>query len=756
MPLPMLSLGSHAGLNYQPGSGRMVPALQHRAGLSFAYLDARTHDKARPNERLSVKDGESRLSIVRQTRVEQAYRQRLLELGFSPALRQSQALPKDSGEMFDLPSEPAWLRFATEHLALLRQEGWRIEIQSGFAFDLHSVQHWYAQVDELPGQRHFELDLGLVVDNERISLVPVLLRLIRSSHPGLADHKRLALRADHELMRLTLEARTPFNVALPLGRLKPILALLADTCLHQSDDRLRLDRSDASRLLDLEGSTLQWQGGDALLQFARSLRDYDRCATGQPMGLQATLRGYQLQGLRWMQTLGGLRVGGILADDMGLGKTLQSLAHLLSEKQAGRLTLPSLVVMPTSLIPNWLDEAARFAPELRVRSLHGSKRAHDLNALRDFDLLLTTYPLLSRDIDTLEQLPLHLVILDEAQNIKNATSKAAQAARRLQARQRFCLTGTPLENHLGELWSLFHFLMPGWLGDAKAFNRDYRFPIEKHGDQARLQQLQTRIQPFLLRRKKEDVARELPPKIEIIQWVELSPAQRDAYESIRLTMDRKVRREIERHGLASSQLVILEALLKLRQVCCDLRLVKKLERPSRGSAKLDCLLTILDEQLAEGRRILLFSQFTSMLALIEGELKSRKIDYVQITGKTVDRRTPVERFQRGQVALFLISLKAGGTGLNLTAADTVIHFDPWWNPAAEDQATDRAYRIGQDKPVLVYKLIARGTVEEKIQQLQRRKATLASDLLEQDGERVCDLQQSEIEALFAPLADPAR
>lgn len=756
LPTPVLSLGSHSAMTYQPGTGRMVAAQQHRAGLSFLYAGIRTHGKARPGERLAVGDGLTTTGLTRQPRAEQACRQQLQQLGFSPALRQSLALPKDSAEILDLPNEAAWLRFATEQLPELRRQGWHIEIHPGFAFDLRPVQQWYAKVEDAPQPGWFDLELGIVVEGESVSLLPVLLKLIRSSHPGLADPRRLAQRSDNEQIRLQLDSprnsRPPINVVLPLGRLRPILTLLADLYpQEETANSLRLDRIDASRLLDLEGCEFQWQGGDRLLNVAHQLRDYRQRPATEPRGLQANLRPYQREGLSWLQTLGELGVGGILADDMGLGKTLQSLAYLLAEKQAGRLDRPCLVVMPTSLIPNWLDEAARFAPDLRVLPLQGTHRQQLFDSLGEFDLLLTTYPLLSRDIDRLESFPLHVLILDEAQNIKNPSSKAAQAARRLQARRRLCLTGTPLENHLGELWSLFHFLMPGWLSDAKGFNRNYRTPIEKHGDQARLQQLHTRIHPFLLRRKKEEVARELPPKVEIIHRVELTAAQRDLYETVRSAMDQKVRREIERNGLASSQIVILEALLKLRQVCCDLRLVQPSDRQTRCSGKLDSLLAILDEQLTEGRRILLFSQFTSMLALIEDELNARQIDYVQITGKTADRRTPVERFQQGEVALFLISLKAGGTGLNLTAADTVIHFDPWWNPAAEEQATDRAYRIGQDKPVFVYKLIARGTVEEKIQQLQRRKARLAVDVLEQDTEVDWGLEQSDIEALFAPL-----
>jgi SNF2 family DNA or RNA helicase len=518
---------------------------------------------------------------------------------------------------------------------------------------------------------------------------------------------------------------------------------------------LRLSKADATRLNSLEGLPLLWEGGEQIRTFAQRLRDIRDFSTEAPEGLNATLRPYQLEGLSWMQSLRQLEVGGILADDMGLGKTLQTLAHILSEKIAGRLDRPCMVVMPTSLIPNWLDEAAHFTPQLKVVALYGATRKKHFDNLADFDLILTTYALLPKDVERLAKQPLHVLVLDEAQYIKNPNSKAAQAARELNARQRLCLSGTPLENHLGELWSLFHFLLPGWLGDVKSFNADYRVPIEKRGSEVRLQHLNGRIKPFLLRRTKEQVATELPPKTEIIHWVDLNEAQRDVYETMRLAMDKKVRDEITRKGVARSQIIILEALLKLRQVCCDLRLVNDATLPARGSTsgKLDSLMEMLEELFEEGRRILLFSQFTSMLSLIEDELKKRNVAYALLTGQTRDRRTPVKEFQSGKRQIFLISLKAGGVGLNLTEADTVIHYDPWWNPATENQATDRAYRIGQEKPVFVYKMIARGTVEEKIQHLQKEKSDLAAGVL--DGRKAGDwkLQSDDIEALFAPLPD---
>ena len=463
-----------------------------------------------------------------------------------------------------------------------------------------------------------------------------------------------------------------------------------------------------------------------------------------------------------MQFLREYDLAGILADDMGLGKTVQTLAHILTEKQSGRLTAPALVIAPTSLMDNWQQEAMRFAPELRVLVLQGKQRLEQFEQIGQFDLVLTTYALLPRDEEHWRRHAFHLLILDEAHYIKNPRSKVAQSAALLNARHRLCLTGTPVENHLGELWAQFHFLLPGLLGDEKAFNRDFRQPIEKHGDAARRALLGRRIKPFLLRRTKDKVAKELPPKTEMLRSVTLSAAQRDLYENVRLVMDKKVREEVAKKGVARSHIVILEALLKLRQACCDPRLLKTgapeaeeaAEVAEVPSAKLLELLEMVDELRQEDRRILVFSQFTSMLALIAAELRQRDIGYTMLTGATLDRAEAVRRFQDGEVPVFLISLKAGGVGLNLTAADTVIHYDPWWNPAAESQATDRAWRIGQDKPVFVYKLIAKGTVEESIQLLQQKKADLAQAMLSPEGEtQNIGLTQDDLQAIFAPLAE---
>lgn len=759
-PIPCLTLGSHLHTTYDTRSARMVSQAQHRAGLAFRYAGALVHGKPMRDTRVQVRAGDEYLSISRQTKAEQRFRNTLMEAGFHVALRQSQALPANSAEMFELLDDKAWLAFVEERLPALRAQGWEVDIRPGFHFDLTPVDGWYANVDESPGQEWFDIELGIVIDGQRVSLLPVLLGLIRRN-PSLLSSERLEQRSDEEQVHLQIDARKddegrPTQIMLPFGRLKPLLSLLADIYLRDAagaNAELRLEAPDAARLAELDGLPLEWQGGERVREFAQRLKAFDGGVVEPPNDLGAELRPYQREGLAWMQTLRYLQVGGILGDDMGLGKTLQTLAHLLLEKQSGRLDRPCLVVMPTSLIPNWQDEAARFTPDLRVLALHGPQRQREFDRLDLYDVLLTTYSLLPRDIARLKAQPMHVVVFDEAQNLKNPTSKSAQAARQLKARQRLCLSGTPLENHLGELWALFDLLMPGWLGDSKRFTQDYRTPIERQGDGQRMEHLRARIKPFLLRRRKEQVARELPAKNEFVHWVELTDAQRDHYETVRLAMDRKVRDAIQSNGLARSQIVILDALLKLRQVCCDLRLLDdgSDRKQAANSGKLTSLMDMLGELLASGHRVLLFSQFTSMLRLIEDELAKRNQPYLLLTGETTDRRTPVQRFQSNEVPLFLISLKAGGTGLNLTAADTVIHYDPWWNPAVENQATDRAYRIGQDKPVFVYKMITRGTVEERIQQLQQRKADLAHGLLESTGEGEWRMASEDIEALFAPL-----
>jgi len=726
---------------------------QDFAVLSFDYDGQRISFD--PAQRVVRQIGDLTEIIQRDEAAEAVALDALGKLGFrKPATTPLSAL---SGALL-LDGQAQWLRFGENDLDALSDLGWHVQKSPKYRYDVVPVEDWYAQIDEPAeaGNAWFELELGIVVNRKRVPLLPVLVQLIRSA-PLDFNPEVLAFHGEADQMLATLPDGV--RVALPWGRVKPILATLGELYFNDKiKNKVRLSTLDAARLEELaRNAAFSWTGGERLRETGRKLSQFGKVKkVDAPKGLQATLRDYQLDGLAWMQFLREYDLGGILADDMGLGKTVQTIAHILTEKEAGRLTAPALVIAPTSLMANWMEESARFAPDLKVLLLQGKERMDLFDQIDSADIVLTTYALLPRDEEKLREHEYHLVILDESHYIKNTRSKAAQTAGSLNARHRLCLSGTPLENHLGELWSQFHFLLPGLLGDEKTFNSQFRHPIERQDDPVRRTLLNRRIKPFLLRRTKDNVAKELPQKTEMIRRIEISGPQRDLYETVRLAMDKKVREEIDRKGVARSQIVILEALLKLRQVCCDPRLVKAMpgkKNTAAVSAKLTDLMQMVDDLLGEGRKILVFSQFTSMLALIEQELEARNIRYALLTGETRDRSAQVAAFQQGAVPIFLISLKAGGVGLNLTAADTVIHYDPWWNPAAENQATDRAWRIGQDKPVFVYKLIAKGTLEEKIQLLQQKKSELAQSILSEGESQKMALTQEDLQAIFAPLEE---
>ena len=653
--------------------------------------------------------------------------------------------------LYGLESPAHWPDFMSEHLPALRDAGWQIQIDAGFRHLVLEAEDWDAELSEDVGG-WFNLNMGVVVQGQRLPLAPLLHDLFRGD-PRWLDAAKVREMSDKAAVILTTPSGTRLRV--PAGRIKPLALTLIDLFdAPPGDGALRLSKLDAPRLADLaDRQRWQFKGADAVIKLANDLLHSDGIHPAEPpAGLALTLRPYQLEGLAWLQYLREHHLAGILADDMGLGKTAQTLAHLLLEKEAGRLDRPCLIVLPTSLIFNWKREAERFAPALRVLSLHGPERAERFDQIAKHDIVLTTYPLLWRDVEVLVAQEYHLLILDEAQTVKNAASYAAQVVRKLKARHRLCLTGTPLENHLGELWAQFDFLLPGFLADQKSFTKTWRSPIEKHGDSGRRDLLAARVRPFILRRRKEDVAKELPAKTIIVRTVELEGSQRDLYETVRSAMDAKVREAIADKGFARSHIVILDALLKLRQVCCDPRLVKlESAKKVKERAKLDQLMDMLPELVNEGRRILVFSQFTSMLALIEQELVKQSLGYVMLTGDTQDRESVIGQFQDEGVPIFLISLKAGGVGLNLTAADTVIHYDPWWNPAVENQATDRAHRIGQKNKVFVYKLVVAGSIEEKILSLQEKKAELAAGVLSEDAAALSKFGENDLRALLAPL-----
>lgn len=465
-----------------------------------------------------------------------------------------------------------------------------------------------------------------------------------------------------------------------------------------------------------------------------------------PIALAGVLRPYQERGFQWIQSLSRLNMGGVLADDMGLGKTIQVITAMLWAKEKEG-AMPSLVVAPTSLVFNWQAELERFAPSLSTEVLEGSqpKRAlrwEELTRRADTDVIITSYPLLRRDIDLIVGCPFRFVVLDEAQHIKNPQSLAALSADRLQGQTRLALTGTPMENNPGELWSIFNFVLPGYLLTLSQFMR-------RHGDGGGTESLRKRIRPFLLRRLKADVLPELPEKIESRVLADMPPQQRLVYQAAAQRLRERVERVLEGKGLGRGRMEVLSAITQLRQICCHPALV--LEGYSGSSGKLDALTEILTNALSSGRRVLLFSQFTSMLAILKRNLEAERIKTLYLDGKTpvVQRMELVNRFNDGEGQVFLISLKAGGAGLNLTGADMVIHYDPWWNPAAEDQATDRAHRIGQKRVVQVIRLITRGTIEEQVARLSERKRALFDAVVTAGEQMPTDLTESEIMSLFA-------
>ncbi len=652
------------------------------------------------------------------------------------------------GQRKTLATDNDWLDFMLNDIPQLEKKGWRVYISPHFHFRLAQADAISGQIEQTQKNDWFGFRMDATIDGKQVQLLPLIINQIDHLNAALEQREMGAI-----MLKLTDGRQLPMEREL-VAQILGTLVELFEQKPNQSDS-VEIRKSQAGQLLELEKNiTLDWRTGlnwrTLVLQLVgqQPIKDIKQTAS-----FTAKLRDYQQQGLNWLQLLWKNNLGGILADDMGLGKTVQTLAHLDRLKADHELNLPALVLAPTSLLYNWQNEARDFAPDLNTTVIHGANRQNLWKQATQHDVIITSYPLLRRDWQQIRTLQFSLLVLDEAQMLKNPATKTTQLTKQLTTINRIALTGTPMENHLGELWSLFDILLPGYLGSQRGFQRLYRKPIEQQVNIDRQKALSQRISPFLLRRKKSEVELELPPKTEIINTVTLHQDQQNLYETIRLAMHQKIQEAIRSQGLERSQLVILDALLKLRQLCCHPRLVKLQAAQSiRHSAKLEMLMTMLEEMQEEGRRVLLFSQFTQMLAIISQSLKAKNIEHLTLTGSTRHRQPLIDQFQTGKVPVFLISLKAGGTGLNLTAADTVIHYDPWWNPAVENQATDRAHRIGQDKPVFVYRLICKDSVEEKIQQLQNRKKQLYEAILDNKAQSRLSLTLDDIEQLFAPLS----
>ncbi|MDX2090749.1 MAG: DEAD/DEAH box helicase [Kofleriaceae bacterium] len=714
--------------------------------LDLAYGDRRY----RPNDlRNPARDREAELIACRTLESLGAIELRALEdCAVSPGATVDYVVAVD-GDVHQLCA------FAAHAVPQLRALGWRVEIDPDYPWQVVGAESQMYASAEADRERPdwFGLELGVEVDGQRINLLPAILDLLDGS-TDLASLTRPTRRC------VALKVDDKRWLPIPPGRLKLLAKVLVE--MYRNGPKLQAPATRAPLIAELcttihdRAAPVRWIGDTRIRDQAQSLSlgaSAGIDAFAPPKTLQANLRPYQCEGVAWMQNLRAHGANGILADDMGLGKTLQTITHVLLEKEHGRLQKPAMIVTLTSLVGNWVREIQKFAPTLSVTTFHGPDRHANLPTLGNHDVIVTTYPIVARDRDELAKQPLHLLVLDEAHAIKNHDAQASESVRKLDAQNRICLSGTPIENHLGELWSLFDFLMPSLLGGREEFNQAFRYPIEDKGDKVRLNALRDLVRPYILRRTKDLVAPELPAKTQLVRAVEITGAQRELYESIRVAAHADVRQHIKQRGLAGSTIAILDALLKLRQVCCDPRLVTiDPAREVTGSAKLDVLLEMVKNGLADGRRILIFSQFARMLGLISEGLLARGIGHVALTGHTPDRQKPIDAFQQGRADVFLISLKAGGAGLNLVGADTVIHYDPWWNPAAQAQATDRAHRIGQTKPVFVHDLIVAGSVEERMLSLQKHKRQLANAILDNGNTAGPQLTERDVDDLLAPLA----
>jgi superfamily II DNA or RNA helicase len=641
--------------------------------------------------------------LLRDQEAESAAAQRLMQLGVRPArINGSQALELKPTQLPKLVRE-------------LVAAGWKIEADgklyrqaSDFKLAVHTERDWF--------------DLNATADFEgcAVPLPRLLAALKRGDTSIVLDDGSLGMVPEEWLKKYGLIAR--------MGTIE--------------GDQVRFSRSQVGVLDALLASRPEVTFDEQFAQARDRLKKFEGVAPANPPAeFKGELRGYQCECLGWLRFLRSFGFGGCLADDMGLGKTVQVLALL-----AGKRDGPALVVVPRSLIFNWKQEAARFSPELKVLDHTGAARDRTGAAFKDHDIVLTTYGTLRNDVTAFTEFRFDTCILDESQAAKNAETETAKAVRLVNADHRLALSGTPVENHLGELWTLFDFLNPGMLGRAVILSGGSTI---RNPDTETREILAKALRPFILRRTKDQVAKDLPAKTEQTVYCDLEADQRKLYDELRDHYRRSLLARVDQVGLGRAKIQVLEALLRLRQAACHPGLIDK-KRTDESSAKLDILLPQLKEVAEEGHKALVFSQFTSLLSIVKKRLDADGVKYEYLDGRTRDRAARVERFQTDpDCKLFLVSLKAGGVGLNLTAAEYVFLLDPWWNPAVEAQAIDRSHRIGQTKPVFAYRLIARGTVEEKVLALQKSKRELADAILGGDGSLITDLKREDLELLLS-------
>jgi len=734
-PLPIPPGIPHKEIKQEPTielelSNKLIPTIS----LYCNYEDIRL-SPAQKKEKERIVENNKVITLHRDLQKEQEARETLINLGFRENIENNivhYTTPNNSQNSLDI-----WENFLKNEIATLENQGWIVNKKDSFSLEFKEVETILVESKQEEEDGWFSLSFDIEVEDKKYPLVPLISHLIEEF-----DEKRLP-----KFIHIELEPNS--FVKIPTKTIQPILKTLYELFDKIKDNELKISKYDAHLVENIDEGVV-FKGKKELLELSKKLKNFKGIKKiTPPKSLQANLREYQKEGLNWLNFLHEFGFGGILADDMGLGKTIQTLALLSYLKEQNKISKPVLIVMPTSLLFNWKDEINKFAPHLSYLVLHGKDRAKKFDEIEKSDIILTTYQLVARDIEQLKAKEFSYVILDESQKIKNPKTKMAKAVKELTTEYKLALSGTPIENNLEELWSIFSFLMPGFLGDLKFFKNYYQKEIENNNSIKKMEQLRKKITPFILRRTKEVVAKELPSKTEIIKYAKFDTSEARLYESVRVAMEKKVKEAISKKGLNRSHIAILDALLKLRQICCHPSLLPLKEaKKVKKSAKLELLFDLVDTLLQENKKILLFSQFTSMLDIIEDEIIKRKIPYTKLTGSTTNREAVIKEFKKEKTKIFLISLKAGGVGLNLTEADTIIHYDPWWNPAVENQATDRAYRIGQDKKVFVYKLIVENTIEQKILELQAKKAKLQKSIYENgekekiDGNELLELLKS--------------
>jgi len=742
------------------------PALQAAGGVQANFrLEDFTLAPQAPRFLLELKGGLSQLTALLQC----AYGPRIMTIGVT-APEETVWLPDP-----DVPTRYSTRDLEAERAALARLQRCGFSVSDGKLQLLgqHAVLNFFAR-EFIRLQREWTVTLEERLERstqqnlERIEPQFKISSGVQWFDLGVvfaADSGQVFSPADIQRLLLSGQSHTRLQngklAVIDTGAVEELQEVLLDCAPQQHPQGYRISQAQAGFLEATLRQQVHWR-----VQAPAAWRERAAGQSGEaklvcpPLGdLEAVLRPYQKQGVAWLAFLRENGFGGILADEMGLGKTLQTLAFLrncrTTPAEAGSVTeggrKPNLVVCPTSLVFNWVAEARKFTPNLRVLALHGPDRHERFVEIPAHDLVVTSYALIRRDAERYRELEFDTVVLDEAQHIKNRQTQNAQAVKAVRGQHRLVLTGTPLENSVLDLWSIFDFLMPGYLGSAQDFRERYELPIAREKSAPAQTRLARRLRPFLLRRLKKEVAPDLPARLEQVAFCELTPDQRSVYQQVIEASRKEVLEAVGAQGVAKSRMVVLGALLRLRQVCCDLRLLK-LEgvNPATASGKLDLFGELLEEVIDGGHRLLVFSQFVSMLTLLRERLDAEGLEYCYLDGSTRDRAAVVERFQtQPAIPVFLISLKAGGVGLNLTGADTVIHFDPWWNPAVEDQATDRAHRIGQTRVVTSYKLITRDTVEEKILTLQARKREVIQATLGGEEELAASLSWEEIQELLA-------